>query len=233
MRLASRSFWAWLSVGLLCFWTGQGSLVALDAYQFFEKNQNLPPKAFLQKFPFETYLKQVDWTKLPSLEQYRTLLNQHGQEGDRWVYELAQAFVKERTWAAEELSARLQLAQTILAFAQDQEAEVYEMVAMLFFEKITHHTERALNEGHWSKNSPEAQHLIQALEKHKFVVNVPPSQWEKIQYHFWQGHWGYLWSRACLALGLCNSWRWAWLSLGLLGLMAAGHWYWSQKTQSK
>ncbi|NJL14294.1 MAG: hypothetical protein HC913_15645 [Microscillaceae bacterium] len=146
---------------------------------------------------------------------------------------MGQAFVKESTWNTEELPNKLQMAQKLLAFAQDQEAEVYEMVAMLFFEKITRHTEAALREGHWSKNSPEARQLIQTLEKHKFVVNVPPTQWEKMQYHFWQGHWSYLWSRACLSLGLCNSLRWAWLSLALVGLLGAGRWFMAKKTQSK
>ncbi|MEO1652249.1 MAG: hypothetical protein AAFU64_01785 [Bacteroidota bacterium] len=209
-------FYLW-ALGLIGI---NASLVyALDLRQYLNRHQHQNDDQFLADFPYQTYQEQKANLSLNGLEADRQFLNEQGRPGDKFLYHFYEQIAQQRANDIEELGERFAQAEAILAYAQDQEeAMVYEIIAQSLLENIAQELEDGIKEARYHKNGTTEQALIQQLQARKFFINIPKSNWEKLQYHIAQGHWAYIGDRAWKEFG-------AYLPVFLLGLILFGFAY--------
>ena len=172
---------------------------ALDMREFLEANASKNQEEFIQKFPYAQFLKENGFGNYDSLQDYKSRLDKIGLSGDKFLYKLTQFFIDQNPINQQDLPsfiARFHLAQYFLK-ENASEDMIYEMISHMLMEDLSQQLNVSLKGKKLSKKSPELQTLVKNLAEHQFIVTVPMTNLEKLQYHVSQGNWMYILDRVC------------------------------------
>lgn len=169
---------------------------------------------FPNQFPFEEYLQTNDFANLKKLSADAQFLDQQGLPGDKFLYELTQHYIQQNPLHDKDLTLYTKRFTLADSFLKANELPIFEMIAQVLMEDLALTLDRGLKSAQIDKNQPELQNLVKSLAAHRFIVNVPMSDFEKLEYHLAQGNWTYILDRV--------SKEFFWGSYWLLGIFCCG-----------
>lgn len=168
-------------------------LQALDLQQYLVRHQHQNDAQFLEDFPYQKYQDQKINISLNVLEADRQLLNELGRPGDKFLYNYYQQIRLSPSENIQHLWKRFEQAEAVLRYAQTQpDAMVYEIIAQSLMENIAQELEDGIKAATFNKRGALEKKLIQHLQNQQFFINIPKSNWEKLQYHVSEGNWTYI-----------------------------------------
>ncbi len=208
---------------LVVFATIKSPALSLGDYCRAQHQQS--EKDFLNTFPYQDYLQQFAFGDLELMENHRLLLNKQGRSGDKFLFRLSQSYLIENPVKLDDLE---DLKQKVLigeAFArkakESEEVAIYELLGNILLEAIAIELQKGIREQSVNPHDAEIQNLVTRLRAQQFIINIPKSNLEKLQYHLLQGHWAYLWDRLFKELAPWSPFWW--LCPLLLGTIMINH----------
>lgn len=187
----------------LCILWGIGhtySAKCFDMQSYLDFSSPKSEKDFLQKFPYGQYLQEYDLQDIELLNQHRDYVYTQQKSGDRFLYHLCKKYVE--TLDSNALNKNVQLGEHFLHYSQQNQLLIYKVMGNMILETVAHKLEKAIRTGHISAKTANTKKLVETLQKHQFIINIPPSKWEKLKYHISKGNWLYIWDRAKKEYGL-------------------------------
>ena len=195
---------------------------SLDMREFLKDNASKNQEEFIQNFPYTQFLQENGFGNYDSLQDYKTRLDNIGLPGDKFLYKLTQNFIDQNSLHHKELPsfiARFHLAKYFLKENASRDM-IYEMISNMLMEDLSQQLNIILEAKKISKKSPELQNLVNNLAAHQFIVTVPMTNMEKLQYHVSQGNWMYILDRVCKEFFWGSYWLFG-MTIGLTLLMAS------------
>lgn len=178
---------------LLCV---AASVWALDLPQYIDEKSTQSQDEFLEKFPYKTYLQQISLSEVDELEKQRQQLKAAQRDGDKFLYLLGQEYIATYTKSLASLTDMVHLSQLYVEQAEhSDDGMIYELLANLMLEEVAHQVEVQIETGQLDKHDKAVKNIISVLKTHQFIINIPQSKWEKLQYHITQGNWAYIFNR--------------------------------------
>lgn len=173
-----------------------------DFFQEVEKLKGLPQEEFLNLYPFRDYISVCLYHNIQELESHKQYLDHIEIDGKAFIYRLYQEYMAyaevdfKKMESIKKLLAIGEVMSISKQYLHPDSAFVYVVVGDLIFSALTDSLETLLNEKKIDKNDFEVQYIIERLNEHQFLVNIPVSNWEKFWKHFRNGNFSYIWQKA-------------------------------------
>jgi hypothetical protein len=197
------------------------------------KNQNL--EIFLKKFPYNEYLKTVQFTDFSRIQEDRFLIWKNlnradgRKDGDEFLYYLADYFLKAYPVTTNQLNDKTSIGEAYLnpnktlrnpsqpnlgnnAIQKANTDEVYQIIGYYILSEVATKIENDIKNKKIKGNDPTIQSYINRLKNNKVIVSIEESSTQKIISNVKQGRLDYLWDRAKIKIRpiLCKFGFWMW-----------------------
>ncbi len=170
---------------------------ALDLKSYYEETNHYSNAEFLEAFPYEIFLQDFKAEQIKDLEDLRNYLNSLDRPGDKFLYELGKHYRRTLGSSLVDLLNQKNLADQFLTHANKiPDGMIFELLGQDLLEQIAFELESQIKKGDISEHGADSQALILYLEEQQYLLNLPQSNWEKLQFHASEGNWGYIFDRA-------------------------------------
>jgi hypothetical protein len=174
-----------------------------DMENHWTQNATLSQDEFLEKFPYKSYLKTVQFTDFKTLQVHRAFLNTadtlRPNMGDEFIYSLGDNFLKLYPVIAstQQLNAKISIGEKYLAKKMDNaaDAEIYQLMGYFLLGKVAQKIEGEFKSGKFDITEPSNEAIINRLAKNKVFLSIDKSDWDKMLVAVQKGQWSYLWDR--------------------------------------
>lgn len=216
----------WRRIGFVyVFFLGTLSTAwAINFEQWVHKYKHLPIETSIQQFPVAQYLDSISLKDIQLLEGHRQYLNQHGMDGDDFMFAI---FEK----ALETNPIRLQETQSVKKWLDLAEVHsyaghffpdsvfIYQVISDHLFASVADSLEQYVTKHPEQLKEFSTRYLIQRLLDKQYGIDVPINNWTKLKMYMKEGRWAYIWHKCT------STYRKEFLTaivMGLLGLMTIG-----------
>ncbi|MEZ4884164.1 MAG: hypothetical protein R3E32_05430 [Chitinophagales bacterium] len=168
---------------------------------YFQQNEALESKSFLQHFPFETYLEQTKLSDYQTLEKDRQLLNEKGKSGNEFITILGEKYLQQKPVNINNFKQTKNTIEVgwLYLKALNQITPKHDMsfdiLGDYLLSQIAEKVEAGIKEGTLEIDNWQTRFYVQRLEDCNYFIDIPKSNLSKLLFHVQHHNWGYIWSR--------------------------------------
>lgn len=193
---------------ILLLFASSKSVRAFDLRQYYEQNNNQTfhnKNEFYQNFPYDDYLKSVSFTDFQTLQKDRFYLYTKFGDGDEFLYNLAEAFLKlyPITNTVDDLKKKISIGELYLnpnqsqykSFKNPKINEIYLIIGYFILGKVADKISKEITANRFDESDPDRAQIIDRLSKDRVFISREESLGSKIASNIQQGNWRHLLER--------------------------------------
>jgi hypothetical protein len=188
------------------------SWAAYDMRDYIQNHSNQSAQTFLENFPYDEYLREVQYIDFPTIQEDRFRIWQHYGDGDGFLYYLADYFIKSIPVTLENLETKISIGEAYLnplktlgnpsqpnleqnAIFKHNTDEAYTIIGYYLLSKVAEKIEVEYNNKSFDPNEARNRAYIQRLNDNKVFVSLEPTTIQKFASKLRQGKIDYIWDR--------------------------------------
>ncbi|MBX2932006.1 MAG: hypothetical protein KF781_08685 [Chitinophagaceae bacterium] len=209
--------------------------IGFDMRSYINQHQNQNLQVFLENFPYSEYLKTVAFTDFSIIQEHRFFVWQQFQEGDGFLYYLADNFLNQYPVTLNQLHDKISIGEAYLNplktlgnpsqpnlegnpnFKRNTD-EAYHIIGYYILSKVAEKIEEGHRNKNFNINDKTNISYLDRLKDKKVFVSFEESSGQKIIKNIQQGRFDYLWNRLILKTQpiLCKAGIFIWILIGVL-----------------
>jgi hypothetical protein len=154
--------------------------------------------AFLKTFPYDAYLRQVNFTDFDTVQADRRFVWKQFGDGDAFLYHLGESFLEQYPVQADPGSwaAKIAIGETYLKVRgrgiHDRNEEAYHTIGYFILGRVAARMTDEIAHGTVNPDAAEVQSLMARLAASKVHVAFERSFLSKLVFNVQNGHWSYI-----------------------------------------
>jgi hypothetical protein len=143
---------------------------------------------FLRDLPYDAYLDNCDVADFARLERDRSLLEENGRDGDKFLSSLFSQYLlrhSPNSTVLNHVNHVFDLADRALAYGTGDERRppIYVTIGYMLLDDLNDRVKLAISKRQLAQDSRETEYLLKALADRGYLVAFPTSNWEKLIRH--------------------------------------------------
>jgi len=173
---------------------------SFDFNNYLQKHENDSNKIFLKQFPYSEYLSAYQIDNFSILEKHRKKIYRIGGNGDDFIFNVFEQYIKEYKFNSDSLVQLSSLIQLGIIFLNTDESisdstNIYIDIGDNILQKSVYFLENEIKADNLSVSANEVNYLIGKLNKNGFMIKFDMPISDKIILHIKNGNWSYLWKK--------------------------------------
>jgi hypothetical protein len=181
---------------LVLFW-GAGSAHAQSSFmrQYYPQHQQESLNTFIQNFPFHSYLKQVEFTDLKTLQEDRLFLYRKKGDGDLFLYHLGENFMRLYPVYEGQYLPKIQIGEVFLKAELpigNKAKEIYRTIGYFVLGKVAQKVGADIRAKKLDPARGEGKKVVSRLQANKVYASYEPGTLSKLKKNLKQGNYPYV-----------------------------------------
>jgi len=192
---------------LIYFLFSLSNVQAFDMLRYLNKTASYSNTKFIQSFPYNDYLRTVEFTDFKTLQDHRYLIykrrDRNDNIGDRFIYQLAEKFLQLYPIDRTDFTSKIIIAELFLKAKPGKNYStnvIYKTTGLYILGQIAKNIEEDIKNKKIDANNPSVKQIIARLNNNHVNISIEVSKTEKVIKSIKKGNYKYLSDRILLKL---------------------------------
>ena len=175
--------------------------------RYLNKTTSYSNTKFIQTFPYNDYLRTVEFTDFKTLQDHRYLIYKRRDHddniGDRFIYQLAEKFLQLYPIDRADLISKINIAELFLKAKPNKNYSanvIYKTTGLFILGQIAKNIEEDIDNKKINIDDPSIKQIIARLNNNDVNISIEVSKTEKVIKNIKKGNYKYLSDRILLKL---------------------------------